>query len=105
MLIVIFTFCGMASSVQAAIPALYTNDTFLSDEHDVPVSFAQDEFGNFSGLTASGKVFSQNIITNSQAIRLQRFAIDEAFYYISDRGIILADSDTVALSIYLTRIG
>jgi hypothetical protein len=54
-------------------------------------------------VTATGKIFSQYLITNSLDIRLQRFSIDEASYYISDRGIILADSDTVALSIYLSR--
>jgi hypothetical protein len=92
-----------AFPVSAAIPAVYTNDNIFTSEHDAPVSFTQGTFGNFTGVTATGKVFSQYLITNSLDIRLQRFSIDEAFYYISDRGIILANSDTVALSIYLTR--
>ncbi len=92
-----------ALPVSAAIPAVYTNDNFFTSEHDAPVSFSQDAYGNFSGMTISGKLFYQNNITNSLNIRLQRFAIDEAFFYISDRGIIVANTDTVALSIYLTR--
>ncbi len=103
--IVITVFAGTGLSAHAAIPLIYTNSTFMTDEHDAPASFTQDSLGNFYGSTVTGKMFSQNIITNSESIRLQRFAIDEAFFYISDRGIIVADSDTIALSIYLTRVG
>jgi len=35
-------------------------------------------------------------------IRLQKFMIDEAFFYVSDRGIINAPSNVIALSIYLS---
>jgi len=93
----------VAFPVSAAIPEVYTNDNFFTSEHDVPVSFSQDVFGNFTGVTATGKIFSQYLITNSLDIRLQRFTIDQAFFYISDRGVIVADTDTVALSIYLSR--
>jgi hypothetical protein len=95
---------GSAFPVLAAIPERYTNDNFFSSEHDKPVSFTQDAFGNFSGVTATGKFFYQMNITNSLNIRLQRFSVDEAFFYISDRGVIVAPSDAVALSIYLTRV-
>jgi len=87
----------------AAVPAIYTNDNFHTATHDKPVSFAQDAAGNFSGYTESGKLFTQTIIANPLEIRLHRFVIDEAFFYISDRGVIWAPDDTVALSIYLTR--
>lgn len=90
---------------QAAIPAVYTNDNIWVSEHDRPLSMSRDEAGNFTGTTATGKVFYQTNIENSLSIRLQRFAIDEAFFYVSDKGIIIADNDTVALSIYLTRLG
>jgi hypothetical protein len=93
----------VAFPVSAAIPATYTNDNFFTSEHDAPASFTQDTFGNFTGMTISGKLFYQTNITNSFNIRLQRFSIDEAFFYISDRGVIVADTDTIALSIYLTR--
>jgi len=103
MVLVCFFLEAVALPVFAAIPTLYTNENFLTSEHDVPVSFSQDADGNFTGLTATGKIFSQHLITNSLDIRLQRFSIDEAFFYISDRGTILTNSDTVALSIYLSR--
>jgi hypothetical protein len=95
----------LATPCQATIPAVYTNENIWNSEHDRPVTFSQDSFGNFSGQTETGKVFFQNNIENSLSVRLQRFAIDEAFFYVSDRGIIVASSDTVALSIYLTRNG
>lgn len=95
----------IASSCYAAVPDIYTNDNFWVSEHDRPVTFTQDIFGNFTGKTETGKIFFQNNIENSLAVRLQRFAIDEAYFYISDQGIIIAPTDTVALSIYLTRAG
>jgi hypothetical protein len=91
-------------SVQAAeIPETYTNENFWTSTHDQPVSFEQDEAGNFSGITVTGKTFTQKNVVNNASIRLQRFAIDEAFFYISDRGIIVAFTNTIALSIYLNR--
>jgi hypothetical protein len=104
-LFVFLALLGFSSAAWADVPVVYSNDTFLTAQHDLPISFTQDASGNFTGVTTTGKLFSQNIITNSLDIRLQRFAIDEAFFYVSDRGVIFADSDTVALSIYLTRTG
>lgn len=102
----IFCLPFLAANIAVAeIPALYTNKNFWTSEHDQPASFTQDSAENFSGTTKTGKVFYQNSIENSLSVRLQRFAIDEAFFYISDRGIIIAPNDTVALSIYLTRLG
>ncbi len=98
-------FLLLANGADAAIPAVYTNDNIWTSEHDRPVQVTRDTVGNFSGTTATGKVFYQTNIENSLAIRLQRFAIDEAFFYVSDKGIIIAPNDTVALSIYLTRLG
>lgn len=95
---------GVTFPVSATIPNRYTNDNFFMSDQDAPVSFTQDAFGNFSGMTVSGKLFYQTNISNTRDIRLQRFSIDDTFFYISDRGIILADSDTIALSIYLTRV-
>lgn len=102
-LFLFLTLFGFGSIARADVPMVYYNDTFLTTQHDLPVSFTQDVMGNFTGVTATGKLFSQNIITNAQSVRLQRFSIDEAFFYVSDRGIIFANSDTIALSIYLTR--
>lgn len=85
----------------AAVPKTYTNDNFWSDSttHDRPISFTVDEEGNVHGATETGKIFSQVNVPNEQGIRLQKFMIDEAFYYIYERGIIRADSDAAALKV------
>lgn len=89
------------SSVQAVIPDVYTNENFWNSTHDLPISFTIDSLGNVSGFTATGKRFTQTNVENSTTVRLQRFSIDEAFFYISDKGIIKAQSDVAALSMYL----
>ena len=91
-----------ALPVSAQIPETYTNDNFWSSEHDQPLSFSRDSWGNFYGVTVSGKFFAQVHIDNDFGIRLQKFSIDQAYFYVSDRGIIRADTDLVALSIYLS---
>jgi len=88
--------------VSASIPAVYTNDNIWTSTHDVPVSIERDALGNFFGSTETGKLYRQINIENSLNIRLQKFMIDEAFFYVSDRGIINAPSNVIALSIYLS---
>jgi len=99
----VILFFSSLSAQAAEIPETYTNDNFWSSAHDQPVSFSQDIEGNFSGITVTGKIFTQTNITNSADIRLQRFAIDKAFFYVSDKGIIVASSNAKALSVYLSR--
>ncbi len=102
--LLVVVYLTTALSVQAAIPTLYTNDNFFTSEHDAPVSFNRDVLGNFYGVTESGKDFYQRAVVTSIAVHLQCFSIDEAYFYISGEGIILAQNDTVALSIYLSRL-
>lgn len=104
-LLVSFVTGVVAWPVQAEVPALYTNENFFTSTHDAPVSFVQDALGNFSGVTESGKTFTQRPVVTNIQVRLHRFAIDEAYFYVSSLGIILADNDTTALSIYLARAG
>lgn len=94
---------ALPSLVRAAIPATYTNANYWESEHDKPVQFYQDTFGNFYGTTATGKAFSQTSVENTLSVRLQKFMIDEAFFYVSDKGIIRAKDDMMALSIYLAK--
>jgi hypothetical protein len=104
----LLVFCLMLVSVHpvsAIVPSVYTNANFFLMTHDKPVSFTQDPFGNFSGFTESGKYFTQRTVTSSVQVRLQRFAIDEAHFYVSNLGVIEAETDTIALSIYLARAG
>lgn len=103
-LIIIFTLLGVVapSFSEAAIPDLYTNENFATSEHDKPVSFSIDAFGNAEGVTETGKKFWQLNIENMFNIRLQKFIIDQAYFYVSDRGEIFAKTDLEALSIYLS---
>lgn len=103
--LVYLTLEAVALPVFAAIPETYTNDNFFESEHDVPASFEQDAFGNFSGYTLTGRYFTQQAVVSDIHVHLQRFHIDQVSYYISSYGLIMADSDTVALSIYLARAG
>ena len=105
--VLLIAFSLLAASIPtgaafAAIPDVYTNDNFFLSDHEVPTSFEQDLLGNFYGRTTTGKIFSQVNIENSLGVRLQKFSIDEAYYYITDRGVITAQNDITALSIYLT---
>ncbi|MDA8596774.1 hypothetical protein N9L26_00355 [Candidatus Pacebacteria bacterium] len=92
---------GVPSAHAASV--YYTNDNFFSTPHEQPVRFYTDGYGGFQGETESGKRFWQRAITNQFNIKLHRFEIDAAYFYVSDRGIINADTDIAALSIYFSR--
>lgn len=87
----------------AAIPAVYTNDNYWISEHDQPAQLFRMTSGDFYGFTTTGKYFTQINIANEYHVRLNKFTIDRAYFYISDKGIIQADSDIAALSIYLAQ--
>ncbi len=90
-------------TVIAEIPSSYTNDNIFTAEHDRPVSLFQDGAGGFYGFTETGFRFTQQPVTNAFGIRLHKFSIDQAFFYVSDQGIIEATDDLAAVSIYLSR--
>lgn len=87
----------------AQIPTSYTNDNLFKVQHDKPVSLFFDGQGGFYGYTENGFYFSQVPITNSFGIRLHRFSIDQAYFYMSDKGLIQAESDLAAISVYFSR--
>lgn len=68
-----------------------------------PDYFVVEENGEVWGHLTSGVQFTQTNVTNELGIRLQRFQMENAFWYVSDKGDIHADSDVEALSIYLSR--
>lgn len=88
---------------QAAIPAVYTNANLATSEQDKPVSLYRDSTGGFYGYTATGKRYQQVLVANDLGVRLMRFSIDQAFFYVSDRGVIYAPDNLTALSIYFAR--
>lgn len=102
--IVIFGITLVPFFASANTPApLYTNETYFALEHEKPAFFVGDGMGGFTGMTESNRPFFQRNILNALDVKLHRFEIDSAFFYISDRGIIYANDDVAALSIYLTR--
>jgi hypothetical protein len=70
---------------------------------DQPAHFYQDAAGNWYGETVSGQSFSQKNIPNDAGIRLQRFVLGDISYFITDQGVIWADSNLHAISIYFAR--
>jgi hypothetical protein len=87
----------------AAVPATYTNENFFSSTHDAPAQLFVTPNGNFHGFTTTGKYFTQTRVVNDESVRMFRFAIEQASFYVTDQGIIEADSDLAALSIYLSN--
>ncbi len=81
----------------------YDNDNIHRTYHEAPASFSVAQDGSVMGATVSGIPFRQYGIANGYGIRLHRFEIGLAYWYVSDRGIIWAENDLVALSIYLSR--
>ena len=91
----------------ASLPAyafIYTNENFHQVPHEQPVHFEQRADGSFWGYTETGREFTQTPIPNRYDVRIHRFAIDEAFFYVTDTGTIFADTDLQALSIYFTTV-
>lgn len=82
---------------------IYTNESYFTLSHEKPARFYADGDGGFYGFTETNRPFYQRNIVNTLSIRLQRFQIDEAFFYITDKGVIYADNDIAALSMYLSR--
>lgn len=75
---------------------------FFASSHEAPAWFEIDNQGGFYGETTSGTVFTQKPINNNVSLRLHKFVIGPAYFYISDKGIIRAENDLSAISIYFT---
>jgi hypothetical protein len=88
--------------IAAVVPL--TNETLTTAQHPAPAWFDGNQVDGFFGETVDGRIFTQRPITNEFGIRLHRFQIDEVYFYVSDRGVIYAPNNLVALSIYLTLV-
>lgn len=99
--VVILLFLWMTPLTSEAY--VYTKESIHTAYHEAPSSFSVASNGEAVGSTVSGMPFRQRNITNDLQIRLQRFEIGLAFWYVSDKGVIWADDDLTALSIYLSR--
>ena len=58
--------------------------------------------GETYGTLTSGVVFTQKNVAGS-SIRLQHFQMEDVSWYVSDRGVIEAESAIQALSVYLSK--
>ena len=67
-----------------------------------PISFWFNPAGEAFGELEYGLTFSQTNVATDLGIRLQKFQWGKEFWYISDKGVIYADYDLQAFSIYLT---
>ena len=89
-------------AVDTAHAFVYTNDNFSTTPHERPVYFTGNQTDGFSGYTETGRPFSQVPVIRDSGVRMHKFVIDQAFFYITDKGIINAPDDLTALSKYLT---
>ncbi|MBA4307011.1 MAG: hypothetical protein C0429_09780 [Sphingopyxis sp.] len=65
--------------------------------------FVVEENGESWGFLTSGVQFTQRNVSNELGARLQRFQLEDAYWFVTDKGVIEATTETEALSIYLTR--
>lgn len=73
-----------------------------SERCKAPVEAFEVVDGEAYGHLTSGVNFTQTNVSNDLGVRLQRFQMENAFWYVSDKGVIEAESDLQALSIYLS---
>ena len=80
------------------------NFDFASDTHPAPVSFTVDASGEAYGKLEGGYTFTQKNIFLKNDIKIQKFVTGVNFFYISDKGIIEAENDLRAISIYFSLV-
>lgn len=101
----IFTFLTLNLEAYSDSPTIfYRNDNIILTPHPYPEDFTVMENEETEGYTPLDISFVQTNVINDTT-RLQRFQIQEAWWYISDRGVIGYGeglSDLQALSIYMT---
>lgn len=82
--------------------AFSSSEDFFSSYQNQPAWFEVAEDGSAKGETVGGEYFTQVNISNDRGLKLQKFSIGKAFFYVSDKGLIKANSDLSAVSIYFT---
>lgn len=96
-----------AQGITTSVKVPCTNQNFETSPYcKAPVdwfAYTNNDREDFYGQLTSGALFNQFNITNELGVRLQKFVLEEAFWYVTDKGVIYADSDLQALSIYLAR--
>ncbi len=98
--ITVFIVIGLLPVVSLA----YTEEEFYTQPHPKPLYFIEDGSGGFYGVTENNITFTQTPVINNQGIRLHKFSIGEVIFYVSDKGIIQARSDLIAVSKYFSLV-
>lgn len=95
-----------AASITTSLKVPCTNENFEHSPYcQAPVDwFVVNDDGSSFGQLESGAQFVQYPLTNEIGVNLQRFQLEEAYWYVSTMGIIYAENDLQALSIFLYRL-
>jgi len=91
---------GVFCSPSFALADTYTQENFLFSYHYKPVTFSLVTGGGFTGTLENGTTFNQVPVVTESSIRLHKFIVGEAYFYVSDQGTFQASDNLVALSIY-----
>lgn len=78
----------------------YFHTSPLLEEKPVSITMVSPEY--FTGYTEGGYAYTQKHIVADTTVRIHKFTIADTGFYMSDRGLILAQSDIEAVSIYLS---
>ena len=93
----------MISTLLTVIIACSNANWQHSERCTAPVDyFVVEENGESWGFLTSGVQFTQTNISNDLGVRIQRFQLEDAYWFVTDEGVIEATTETEALSIYLT---
>ena len=96
-LLILSLFFSLLQPVEAAVPQTYTNGNLWSSTHDVPTSFSIQPDGSIVGTTQTGKTFRQSNVVNDHGVRLQKFTIDEAWFYVTGHETFSTSTDALAV--------
>jgi len=66
--------------------------------------FLGDRENGFYGQLTSGVTFRQGPILSDRGVFLHKITIEDAFWYLDEKGSFFAESDLQALSVHVTRI-
>lgn len=106
-LVFVLSLTAHAQGITTSLKVPCTNQNFETSPYcQAPVdwfAYMTNDREDFYGQLTSGAQFTQFNVTNELGVRLQKFVLEEAYWYVTDKGVIYAENDLQALSIYLTH--
>ena len=82
----------------------FNNDNLLTSPQPKPIGM-EWEFGSTTIIALEdGKtlIAERYILDPEQGVNISKYMLDDAFWYVSNKGVIFAETNLQALSIYLT---